>query len=471
MAYQFWNNFRFGTNHITNYTLVWCQKENAFQHLLMRLSKSSPPEEPAVKRAWNGTAREMQDLKRRSTTELHPILWKGKMCTLLLLSNLAYPEWLAVHCNKTLTPNVLCVKQEHTILNGFTSVSQGCFKFHVVQQGKCFYFTPATKDKRTNAMKNFIVENSWNVKLPDLKEVHSKEQFCALLQAVGIIPQYIRGDRIGRGTTNYLQISEDFTIFHTNSSEHPVANNIFCCANNSYIASKNVCDGILDCADSSDETHCIYFNITENLACKYLKSNKTQNVCGPLFFLSSKNSCSVYEQFDFGRKQVSPNTRSKTKTTFLCAKIGIQISYCQVNDLVSDCGPDSEDESILKTLLVNNSKVLCSNPGQVPCRLGHSKCYAVSDICTYTIDKDNNLSPCRTGTHLEDCTQFECHMKYKCPAFYCIHWSYVCNGKWDCPFGLDEDKTLVCKDHKYCNQLYKCKIHPGVFIWVMFVTK
>ena len=56
-------------------------------------------------------------------------------------------------------------------------------------------------------------------------------------------------------------------------------------------------------------------------------------------------------------------------------------------------------------------------------------------------------------------------MKFKCPDFYCLPWSYVCDGKWDCPGGYDEVKELKC-GNRDCINMFKCMksqkcIHVG----------
>ena len=57
-------------------------------------------------------------------------------------------------------------------------------------------------------------------------------------------------------------------------------------------------------------------------------------------------------------------------------------------------------------------------------------------------------------------------MKYKCPGFYCIAYSYLCDGKWDCPGGFDESIKYQCGDYRNCQNMFKCSmsskcIHVG----------
>ncbi len=47
-------------------------------------------------------------------------------------------------------------------------------------------------------------------------------------------------------------------------------------------------------------------------------------------------------------------------------------------------------------------------------------------------------------------------MKFKCSQSYCVPQSYLCNGRWDCPHGHDEDQES-CKNLVHCVGMLKCK--------------
>ena len=93
----------------------------------------------------------------------------------------------------------------------------------------------------------------------------------------------------------------------------------------------------------------------------------------------------------------------------------------------------------------------------IPCMEGHSKCYHLKDICTYKLILHKYLVPCRNGGHLDNCKDFECNLLFKCIDSYCIPWSYVCDGKWDCPGGDDELYNPVCTKARMCRHMYKCR--------------
>ena len=78
------------------------------------------------------------------------------------------------------------------------------------------------------------------------------------------------------------------------------------------------------------------------------------------------------------------------------------------------------------------------------CLKGHSKCFNLTDICIYQLNANKYMTPCRNGCHLQSCKNFECNMKFKCTESYCIPWTYVCDGKWDCSEGDDELENPAC---------------------------
>ena len=46
---------------------------------------------------------------------------------------------------------------------------------------------------------------------------------------------------------------------------------------------------------------------------------------------------------------------------------------------------------------------------------------------------------------------------FKCPDYYCVAWTYVCDGKWDCPYGEDEFENEVCIGESVCAKMFKCR--------------
>ena len=142
-----------------------------------------------------------------------------------------------------------------------------------------------------------------------------------------------------------------------------------------------------------------------------------------------------------------------------------------VNDLIADCTYYSasdmsyhyEDEPLLSRP-VNSSNDYCSESTQLPCMLGHSQCFNISQLCNYDLDAYGHIKYCRNGAHLESCSAFQCIGMYKCPMSYCIQSVRVCDGRVDCPAGEDEVDCPAETGALICPGFLKCKgggcVHP-----------
>ena len=213
--------------------------------------------------------------------------------------------------------------------------------------------------------------------------------------------------------------------------------NVFkCTETQQFVSNHFLYDGEYDCGikDSSDQKN----QNCSGISCK--DSVDMQMTCLPLFYRNRKAQCISFIGF------ITQIPAGK-KAYFYC-KNGMIISSDLVNDLVSDCGQNSDDEPALNLLVTKFTSVSCPEPTQLHCKAGHPKCYNMSEICTYRLDDYKLLTPCRTGSHMENCEQFQCPKMFKCVGYYCIPHSYVCDGKWDCPGGTDETKKFVWFDKK-----------------------
>ena len=171
--------------------------------------------------------------------------------------------------------------------------------------------------------------------------------------------------------------------------------NLFKCTNGEYISVLSLDDGIVDCVstNATDERECEHrYTLSLNI-CKSFTQRKNKKLRSFSAFLSEFNDFvefSVNEQvFRYddhmrpmlinGSKLAYPTeiTQKFSHDTnkFLC-KSGFEIDILLVNDLVSDCGPENDDEFILASQ-AKGLKFLCSVQGQLPCFNGHNKCYNI----------------------------------------------------------------------------------------------
>ena len=63
----------------------------------------------------------------------------------------------------------------------------------------------------------------------------------------------------------------------------------------------------------------------------------------------------------------------------------------------------------------------CANSNQIPCLNGHPKCYNISEICSYKLNKNCHLIPCRNGAHLDNCKGFNCNSNSNAQIIIVFH--------------------------------------------------
>ena len=384
---------------------------------------------------------------------------KNKSCVAMLLSNLAHAEWIHIPCKKpALVNHVFCLIEEYDHNQTMSLHSDNITLYDascVMVEKTCHLVIWTSKEKEP------FKDISFNIRL-----------FQVLFNAVDVIfpPifsynfSYIFKYQIYsnyyhyKKEINYKNTTEGLYFNPKSAKKFKIGGNIFKCDSGIYISYYFVCDGEIDCSakEKTDENSCLC-NRTQKYStkCKYLiEKSISGKDCGAFYYKSYDGSCTMFTFFESvqSHNYLLPSNSSG----FFSCDDGTLISNVLVNDLVADCGPKGEDEEVLNTIYANDISNQCHMKYQIPCGKGHVRCYNVSEICTFKLNEMNVLHPCRTGEHLQNCVQFECNMMFKCPHYYCVPWSYVCDGKWDCPGGTDE--LGICHEERVCKNMFKCRI-------------
>ncbi len=224
------------------------------------------------------------------------------------------------------------------------------------------------------------------------------------------------------------------------------SSNKFECSGGAHISMLYVCDDVKDCpGEAMDEIGC-ECNETESYShrCKYLIHPSGRKVCSAFYVSTGSEDCTLYS-FSKGNVR-DDNDKGETTARDVHPAAGQTVP----NNSVSAWTPQVASK-------IHPISSSCQEKGQLPCRHGNAKCYDGSVTCKFKLNTFGHTTPCRTGDHIQNCTNFPCNMMFKCPGYYCIPWSYVCNGNWDCPSGFDEPFLLGCRKHRTCNHSFKCR--------------
>ncbi len=349
-------------------------------------------------------------------------------CTVMFLINLALPHWKGVACDKPYIGDVFCSFQKNvsSTKRNQTHDDRMCTGGSIKKFSECHSFSWTNTKlalKRKNRMKFYIdssqllfLFDSINTVFPPIFSYDLRHRLL-----------YHRYSNIYNYTQDAVDNKSEAFVVQTNVLRPAViSGNIFSC--------KGV------------HMSYIHFNQCKRVNNDLTVHHNTKDECPLIMYKSHYGACQLYfvlDQPDVTNippdiiQDSSPsqnNTCCHDKSWTLCPKV-------HKNGLV---------------LNKFGSENACSKRGQISCVVSDGSCYNVSNICIYMLDTQGKITPCQAGGHLYNCREFECNMMFKCLQYYCIPWGYVCNGKWDCPGGHDEQNYQACGGNRLCIHLFKC---------------
>ena len=408
-------------------------------------------------------------IKRRASMLIQPMNLINHTCTIMLIEHLNKPEWLLVPCDLPLLDVIICTDQLKTQQVKAQNISNmECPLVYFIYRQSCIhlmYFLYKHNTFQNFKQSNIFIRNiNLNVqRLTELSEIITKleprtvsylsccninETHCSAVSYKKVTSNFMnkiwQSQYIACNDMNGVIFQETDLQMNMTIITQDITN--FICNNGSIVFSNFVCDGKKDCLSGEDEEKCDC-NLEIKLAHCIVKHTFSQ--------LGIKNS-SLFAHM------MIPKLINNYNDTFYDCLNNYLIPEMYINDGFPDC-PHGEDEVKFKHSIISNhgARSLCEDPSMIQCYPGFNRCYYLHQLCNHIVDFYGNSIICRNGAHLNNCTNFICNRKHKCPQSHCIPYNYVCNGRWDCPRGEDEKtcNNRMCPGQLKCKQTSVCVHH------------
>ena len=249
----------------------------------------------------------------------HPV--DNYTCVLMMVHNLAEPEWLSIMCKQPLLSYVLCaidsVDMDYSKMYlNMESIylKQWCQHTHIKKRNNCFVFDWQTKE--------YLFKSKLGYRIANLKSQLLNLEFIFVATSVQLSPILLPNENSSYniqslvyfnsynkfGFSKFFQHRRNaagFVVYKTNTFDKDTRHHLFRCRNKAYISQSSVCDGVFDCPeiDSSDEIGCIckLSHFTNNIKnkCKIIQLTPTTYVCSLLHNTTKNNHCIPFGQKSF----------------------------------------------------------------------------------------------------------------------------------------------------------------------------
>ncbi len=356
-----------------------------------------------------------------------------------------------MNCTRKFGTTVACQHKRNGHTQKAASLQKGkikeCPKATLVKNGTCSRFEWSNLGLLSKKITNFQVQTVYSVQMFEFIFWAVSRQTFPPLFSHDLTKIIVPKRYYSLLTYEFDLVSEEsVSAYHVSfaTSQMPLnmkSGNLFQCSNDQVISSLSQCDGVKDCSvfDNKDEEHCHFQKSNESSLTKPTK-------CKIWYYSSHEGECHMY-LFDSATKVTNYFVQSVTHS-----EIDNTVDTYLFGSILQGKG---ESKEVLEAKQRNN----CEKAGQIKCGEESFLCYDVHEICTYKLNEDLSVFPCRLGENLEECKDFECNMMFKCMGYYCVPWSYVCNGRWDCPQGEDKFAVHQCQKirNRNCQHLFKCK--------------
>ena len=340
---------------------------------------------------------------------LHSKYNVSHQCTILYMPTLTDTQWLSVSCDEPLIANIVCsVKLDKAgrQIQIIKPSIEGFSKNDLLLSESCFLFMWIDL-RQYHGITNMCLDMS---KKPSLFSNSELKLFHKILNGIDMDSFTFFTLTINKSfIVNHVTFKRELFTWKVMQSSKPThgvltwlskpvvilpnSENIVRCNNGLFLSTAFI---LFEGFQKRCPSFLIKFNASLFLCNNGLKI-RDRWILLPFFFVNMKGQCQTFQQqIIIANRKVENNLQSGKK--YHCSN--------------SDCVDNTENWKY--------SRDFCIKLHQFPCRNENKKCFNMTQICSYRLDINHHIIPCTKGTHLQDCTEFDCNAQFKCPSYYCI---------------------------------------------------
>ena len=295
----------------------------------------------------------LQTTQMKILQTIYPVASRNE-CTMMILFNLAYPQWVSVNCCTQMLHHIVCMNPVNTGTSNISTVTleMSCLKDQIRKGQNCYQFEwlngavfPTTSKVCSHEVHPVPLKdvNMFSflfraISLEVVSIVFIKRFDTEFVEKIQYESVWLNDIKIKKTTVRIKEAKGFIACQMKTEKENHYYGNIFLCKAGELVSGSSVIDEINDCFDqdesqiSSDE-QCLIKNK------RYLKKCTIPSCkCSPLHFKAIGGKCFSYASKS--RKNDNNNNAHHNNThnkIFKCQN-GLLIDKKLEKDMVSDCG-------------------------------------------------------------------------------------------------------------------------------------
>ena len=276
-----------------------------------------------------GTCINLSNLTKTLQNSIQGSVTNNRACTIMLLMNLAEPDWLFIPCKKKILYCIVCAHKSHLkyhLLNYKSLNGKHCGTLDAIILDACYAFVwqeklsvqlnfcEHAKGKTSylaefKQFKHFFKTFPIGVKTPVIVLKHSSN----IIIATEVVFDTFNIPTITKTNTTRMK-SQGYHVCHLNKFYAVTDSVTYTCAKGGHISLRYVCDQTIDCPkDNSDEQNCTFSIFPQKMNTSYHLTGRTKE-CQPHYFTN------IYGQLS---NNIIQNSHCKKKTSMSSLEIDV----------------------------------------------------------------------------------------------------------------------------------------------------